>query len=175
MNALRASTKRVFENPWFGALFDALGIAFKSDSPVPVNTDALRYKNVVLLFDPDADGIHCGALMLMFFYRFMPDLLAQERILMVRAPLFRVTSDRLDAPAFATSKGHYDHIVAQLKAKDVHDFQTLRYRGLGSLEESILNERCIDPETRTADIMRKQDARMAIEIFSADSLDQFSR
>lgn len=169
LNAIKASTDRVADNPWFKALFDAIGIAKSARTKIPVSDDGLRYQRIVLLFDPDADGIHCGALMLMFFHRFLPSLLEQNRLLMVRPPLFRVTHERLQAPAYASSQAHYEHIVAQLKKNGVTDHQTLRYRGLGSLEETLLREHCIDPTTRKADLMGPCDAQMAIEVFAANT------
>ncbi|MGB7181865.1 MAG: toprim domain-containing protein [Burkholderiaceae bacterium] len=163
MNAIKASESRIMSNALFVSLFDALGkeaVADKANSLF-----SLRFEKVVLLFDPDADGIHSGALMLMFLSRFYPALLNAGRVLTVRAPLFRVTSASLGQSFYAASEAHLAHIRKQLADRAVTDTQTIRYRGLGSLEQDLLAERCIDPQTRVADVMNMRDAAMAVEVF----------
>ncbi len=146
LNAIRSTRERVFANPWFNALIGALG----GGADDRFSAQSLRYRRIMLLFDPDADGIHSGALMLMFFQRFMPALLEQQRIWMVRAPLLRITTPSLAAPIYAASEAHYEYLLGRLRARGIDDQQTLRYRGLGSLEESLLIEHCIAPATRRA-------------------------
>ncbi|MEZ5738078.1 MAG: toprim domain-containing protein [Burkholderiaceae bacterium] len=161
LNALKASPARVAANPWFKALIAALG--GRPDGTL--TPAALRYRRIVLLFDPDADGIHSGALMLMYFHRFLPQALEQGRVLMSRPPLFRVTAPGLAGPRYAGSPAHHARLVAQLRERDIGPLQTLRYRGLGSLEESLLIDACVAPATRCADPMSAGDAAMAIQVF----------
>jgi DNA gyrase subunit B len=68
LNTIKSTPQKMAENPLFKALIDALGTGY-GDSFQLKN---LRYERIVLLMDPDADGIHCGALLLMFFYRCTP-------------------------------------------------------------------------------------------------------
>jgi DNA gyrase subunit B len=88
---------------------------------------------------------------------------------MVRAPLFRVTAVAHKQYFYAASEGHLEHILLELKKADVTDTQILRYRGLGSLEPELLMSRCINPQTRVADVMTTRDAQMAIEVFGGAS------
>ncbi len=83
LNAYRATPKKVVTNPWFAALTDAIGTGIGDDFALK----KIRFARIVLLMDPDADGIHCGALLLMFFYRWMRPLLEAGHIAMARAPL----------------------------------------------------------------------------------------
>lgn len=175
MNAVRASQARVRDNPLFSAVFNALGYPANFQAPagsamqLSLISEPLRFERLVLLFDPDADGIHSGALMLMFLSRFYPELLASQRVLMVRAPLFRVTAVARKQSFYAASEGHLEHILDELKKAGVTDTQILRYRGLGSLEPELLMTRCIDPQTRVADVMSARDAQMAIEVFGGST------
>jgi DNA gyrase subunit B len=85
LNALKASADKVHKNLLFQRLSSALNVALMDESqqtglafePRLAN---LRYSKVILLFDPDADGIHCSALMQMFFYKWMRPLLDEQRI-----------------------------------------------------------------------------------------------
>lgn len=165
LNTARASISRIRANPWFCALASALGVAPGS----PASPEQLRYRRIMLLFDPDADGIHCGALMLMYFLRFMPDAFASGHIWMVRPPLLRITAPTLSAPLYARSQAHYEHMMHRLQAEGVQDLQTLRYRGLGSLEENLLVDTCVAPATRQADQMRLEDAQMAARYFGGST------
>lgn len=68
LNALRTSGERVSEFSLFKQLVAALGVNLLDTEPGEASDLAtLLFDRVLLLFDPDADGIHCGALMLMFF------------------------------------------------------------------------------------------------------------
>jgi hypothetical protein len=78
LNALRASDGKVAANPFLHALTDAIG----AGRGAAFDREALRYERIVLLMDPDADGIHAGALLLLFFHRWMPALVerGQQRL-----------------------------------------------------------------------------------------------
>ena len=163
LNTARAGVSRIRANQWICALADALGV-----SPgKPAVPQELRYRRILLLFDPDADGIHCGALMLLYFQRFMPAAFASGHIWMVRAPLLRITAPALGQPIYARSQAHYESLMSRLKTAGVVDLETLRYRGLGSLEQSLLRDTCVSPDTRSADQMSLDDARMAEQYFGA--------
>ena len=84
LNAWRATPARVAAYPLYPQLASALGWSSVVDSSA---TAAPRFERVMLLFDPDADGIHIGALLLLYLQRFAPALLAQGHVFMVRAPL----------------------------------------------------------------------------------------
>lgn len=161
LNVAKASAKRLAENIWLQTLFQSLGCGVGHD----LNTKALRYERVMLLFDPDADGIHCGALMMICFERLMPELLDTGRVHMIRAPLLRVTSPSLPAPVYAHAPTHHHEILRALQERGIDDYQLLRYRGLGSLERDLLTEQCILPETRRAKAVTRTDAQMAMKMF----------
>ncbi|MGH1360598.1 MAG: toprim domain-containing protein [Burkholderiaceae bacterium] len=161
MNAGKSSPARVQANQWFKAFIAAAGCGIGKNC----RPEQLRYQRIMLLFDPDADGIHCGALLLIFLHHYMPALLRQEKIWMVRAPLLRVTAPSLSEPIYASSEMQYQHLMKQLTARQVGQIQTLRYRGLGSLEADLLTDRCVSRKTRQADLMSERDAQMALTVF----------
>lgn len=161
MNVGKASAKRLADNAWLQTLFDSLGCGIGSDFKL----ETLRYERVMLLFDPDADGIHCGALMLICFECLMPELLDTGRVHMIRAPLLRVTSPSLSAPVYAHAPTHHQELLRALQERGINDYQLLRYRGLGSLERDLLIEQCILPETRRAKAVTRDEAQMAMKMF----------
>ena len=89
LNALKASATKVGANDLYKRLSDALAVPLVDELSQPSliaaqRLEQLRYGRIVLLFDPDADGVHCSALLMMFFYRWMRPLLESGRIEMVR-------------------------------------------------------------------------------------------
>ena len=63
LNAIKARPEKVANYPLFKAVMDSLGAGFGTD----FDLDKLQFERVVLLFEPDADGIHSGALVLLVF------------------------------------------------------------------------------------------------------------
>jgi DNA gyrase subunit B/topoisomerase-4 subunit B len=161
MNAAKASDARIAEYSLFRAFRSAMGMGESGETASLV----YRFEKIVLLFDPDADGIHSGALMLIFLHRVLPELLDAGAVLMVRPPLYRVTSPALKQPQYAASEFHIKELRRKLSERGITDMQTLRYRGLGSLEQDLLRTRCVDSSTRKADVMSRKDAKMALQIF----------
>jgi len=87
MNPMRVSQEKLMENTWYAALIDAIGTGVGEQC----QPEKRRYERIVLLMDPDADGIHCGALMTLFFYQWMQPLLASGHLYLVRPPVGQLT------------------------------------------------------------------------------------
>ena len=81
VNALRASRRRILASPWLTALTAALGNSAGTALPL----GDLLYRRVLLLLDPDADGIHTGALLQIFLHQYMRPLFERGQIEIVQA------------------------------------------------------------------------------------------
>lgn len=184
LNALRATSAKVQANELYRRLSESLGLPmqdFEVGSTSPEfdrETGArqgseylsrLRFERVLMLFDPDADGIHIGALMLMFFYRWMRPLLESGRIEMIRAPLFAMTwlapGSSTPRKTLAYSIAHSQSIHSALNRKGAQVVDVQHFRGLGSIDPSLLNETCVHPGTRKTQGMSLRDAQAAMEVF----------
>ena len=166
LNAIKASAEKVATYPLFKALNDSLGIDHSRPTADLFVWDDLRFERLVLLFDPDADGIHSGALMLMFVYQYLRPLLDQGRVLMIHAPWVQISLTE-QQPLYAYSEAQALALTQQLRAQGKTP-QVVRYRGLSGIDRAILMQTCIDPATRNARVMTEQDALAAIEIFGAN-------
>lgn len=166
LNAMRASYARTFAFPLYQQLVTALGVKpVNHETGEICDTSNVQFARILLLFDPDADGIHCGALTLLFFYRWMRPLLEAGRILMVRPPLYLVTERGSDAVHHAYTPDHLGRLQAQLKSQGATDIETRHHRGLAGIESHLLTRVCIAPATRKADVMGVADAEAAIAVF----------
>ena len=166
LNAIKASAEKVAAYPLFKALNESLGIDHSHPTADLFVWDDLRFERLVLLFDPDADGIHSGALMLMFVYQYLRPLLDQGRVLMIHAPWVQISLTG-QQPLYAYSEAQALALTQQLRAQGKTP-QVVRYRGLSGIDRAILMQTCIDPATRNARVMTEQDALAAIEIFGAN-------
>ncbi len=168
LNALRASGERVAEFSLFKQLTQALGVSLTDiDTGEVSDLTHARFDRVLLLFDPDADGIHCGALMLMFFYRWMRPLLESGQLLMVRPPLFLLSVAGSEQVFHAYSPEHAGKLMTALKHRGATDIKTHHHRGLASIDPKLLASACVHPGTRKTDTMSVQDAEEAIAVFAA--------
>lgn len=159
MNATKSSDAAVRKNQWYVALIDALGVGWHAE-----DFDQLRYDRILFLFDPDADGIHCGALMLMFFDSYLRPLLDAHRVSIIRPPLFEIRADGYSDTLQALGEDHLLRIAHALDQKQI-PHRHHRYRGLASLSDQTLREYCVDPNSRTAYLARHCDAESARTIF----------
>jgi DNA gyrase subunit B len=166
LNAMRGRGERVVAYALFQQVASALGVDMTNlETGELSDLSTMRFDRVVLLFDPDADGIHCGALMLMFFYRWMRPLLASGAVCMVRPPFFVVSHGASDESLHAYSPDHAQRLVAELTRRGAANVKSQHHRGLASIDPPLLLSSCVDPVTRRADVMGVADAEAAIAAF----------
>lgn len=161
LNPLRANRNQVAEYPCYQDMVSAIGSGWDSE----FDLTKMRYERVVLLFDPDADGIHCSMLVLMFFYRWMRPLLEAGRIHLVRAPLFQITYDGMDKLICLVGEDAGIKEIHRLKEEGKTSVMKKRFRGLGSMKRSILCRYCVNPATRNSEPMHVADAEAAMRVF----------
>jgi len=172
-NAMKASARLLRENALFGELRTALGYAQGPYAAhgADIDVDACRYQKIILLFDPDADGIHCGALMLIYFHHQLRPLLEAGRIAVIRAPLYELTySKLLVANAPRESVYAYTDLELQRRQRELTlagamQLKTHRTRGLGGMRSELLRSTGIDPSTRHLFPLTCADAQAAIAVF----------
>ncbi len=161
MNAVKASLKDLKQNLQFAALLESLGIDLANQN----REEDIRYEKIILLFDPDADGIHARTLMLLFFHRWMRWWLDAGRIFDAHAPQWEIISPALPEPAYAATPDHLQRVRQHLGEQGVTEIKTRRFRGLGSIDGQILKDRCVDPKSRALTTLTAEHAQMAMEVF----------
>jgi DNA gyrase subunit B len=154
LNAARASVEKVAEFPLYKALIESIGAGFGETFDIK----KIRYQRIILLFDPDADGIHCGALLQLFFYTWMRPLLEFGAIESARAPLFEISCGEKFAPVYAFSEDHCRTLCDRLREKNFHDIRTQRYRGLAGIDQATLAFTCIAPAKRKTRVVSMDEA-----------------
>lgn len=152
LNAVRASRDKVLAHPLFGPLIEALGTGLEPD----YRNESLRFGRILLLMDPDADGIHCGVLMAMFFHRWMPRLIESGRVELVRPPWGEVTvSGRVH---HALSDAGLTILADRERANGPVSMR--RYRGLAAIDADVIHRTCVAPATRRTSRVSPGDVTM---------------
>jgi len=140
LNAEQAGKSKVFDNKELSDLISALGCGM-DDHYDPAR---LRYGKVVLLTDADSDGHHIATLLLTFFYRHVPGLLADGRVYLACPPLYKISWGQ--TTHWASDDGHRDRILAKLPSNAKPNIT--RFKGLGEMPAKLLFETTLDPEKR---------------------------
>jgi len=161
LNAIRATPQKVAAYPLFAALANAIGTGIGDG----FHLANVRYAKILLLFDPDADGIHCGALMAMYFYRWMPELLGSGRIEIVRAPVAEILVGPDRPNQFPLSDDEFHAICSRERTARNPHFRIRHHRGLAGIDGTVLHRMCVDPATRVSARLTPHDAEQAIAIF----------
>lgn len=144
-NAARAKSKeRLLQNLQIIDLLSAL-----NHDALGVQSDPMPFQKIIILTDPDADGVHARILVATFFYFHLRNVIEQGLLHVACAPLFCIRSDSLEAPRYVFSEKSVKQEASRLTAAGINDQQITRYKGLASLDAESLASECVKPESRT--------------------------
>ena len=142
LNVMSASADKLRTNQELGDLVQALGCG----TGERYREALLRYDKVIIMTDADVDGAHIAALLMTFFYREMPELIAGGHLYLAQPPLYRVSQG--GKTLFARDEAHRDALLAaefSAKAK----VEVSRFKGLGEMPAAQLKDTTMNPDGRT--------------------------
>ena len=139
LNAERTNLDRMLSNTEIRALVTALGTSIGETFDI----SKLRYGKVIIMTDADVDGAHIRTLLLTFFFRYMREIITNQRLYIAQAPLYRVARNR--DVHYAWNDDERDRILKQFNRTNI---AMQRYKGLGEMNADQLWETTMDPARR---------------------------
>ncbi|MGB0759239.1 MAG: DNA gyrase/topoisomerase IV subunit B [Rubripirellula sp.] len=140
LNTESATLKKILENKEIQDLVAALGCGIGPN----LNLADLRYERVILLADADSDGHHITTLLLTFFYRHMPALIAAGRLFIGVPPLYRI--DLGKETFWAADEAAREEVLEQYTGRAKPEIT--RFKGLGEMMPKVLWDTTLNPEKR---------------------------
>ncbi|MBP9699880.1 DNA gyrase subunit B [Candidatus Woesebacteria bacterium] len=123
----------------------------------------LRYHRIILMNDADVDGEHITTLGLTFFYRHLPQLVAEGYLYIAMPPLFKIWNKK--DVRYAFTEEERDVAINELKTGNLN-VNVQRYKGLGEMNPEQLWETTMNPASRMLKQITLEDAAKVDVVFT---------
>jgi len=142
LNVASAGAGKLAQNQELTDLVQALGAGTGSK----YRDEDLRYERIIIMTDADVDGAHIASLLLTFFYREMPQLIANGHLYLALPPLYRLSHG--GTIVYARDDADRDRIL-KTQFKSNAKVEVSRFKGLGEMMPAQLKETTMRPGHRT--------------------------
>lgn len=148
LNVEKKKLEQILQNEEIRTIISALGTGIGSEFDI----EDLKYHKVIILSDADQDGAHIRAILLTFFFRYMPELVKAGHVYIGMPPLYKLTKGKVEEYA-------YDDKELEVKRTKIgRGAEIQRYKGLGEMNPGQLWETTLNPETRSLMQVTLEDA-----------------
>ena len=138
LNVEKKKYEQILQNEEIKTIISAIG----AGAGAKFDIEEIKYHKVIILSDADQDGAHIRAILLTFFYRYMPDLIKNGHVYIGMPPLYKLEKKGEIEYAYDDS----EYLIK--KEKLGKNVLVQRYKGLGEMNPSQLWETTMNPETR---------------------------
>lgn len=140
LNVFSNSDERFGANKELNELIDIIGAGTAKDW----DQTKLRYEKIIVMTDADVDGSHIAALLMAFFYQFMPQLVYGGHLYLSCPPLYKLTHGT--ESIYVDTDEELDKLTnGKYKNKKI---EISRFKGLGEMMPNQLKETTMSPKSR---------------------------
>jgi topoisomerase-4 subunit B len=141
LNVASATADKLQQNAELANLTQALGCG----TGAKYRSDDLRYDRIIIMTDADVDGAHIASLLLTFFYREMPQLIADGHLFLAMPPLYRLSQGA--KTEYARDDKHREQLLKSAFKANAK-VEVSRFKGLGEMMPAQLKETTMKAGTR---------------------------
>ena len=142
LNVASAAAGKLQQNQELSDLVLALGCG----TGAKYSAGDLRYDRIIIMTDADVDGAHIASLLLTFFYREMPGLIADGKLYLAMPPLYRLSQG--GKTVYARDDADRERIL-KTEFRAGAKVEVSRFKGLGEMMPAQLKETTMRPGHRT--------------------------
>jgi topoisomerase-4 subunit B len=141
LNVASATAGKLQQNQELSDLVQALGCG----TGAKYREEDLRYERVIIMTDADVDGAHIASLLLTFFYREMPKLIANGHLCLAMPPLYRLSHG--GTTIYARDDADRERLLKSAFKANAK-VEVSRFKGLGEMMPAQLKETTMKPGAR---------------------------
>ena len=180
LNTERARLDKMLANAELVSLIKAMGVGIGDQFDIT----GLRYHKIVFMTDADVDGAHISTLLLTFFFRYMPEVIAGGHVYLAKPPLFGLikgTGNGRKIDYIYNEDALEETLTKKIEERKLNGTKIdegaerfkqagftaqQRFKGLGEMDATQLWETTMNPENRTLIKVNIEDAEKADAIFT---------
>ena len=140
LNVYNVSLSKIADNNEIQNLIQALGCGLGKNFQI----SKLRYEKIILMTDADVDGSHIATLLITFFFKYMRNIIENNRLFLAMPPLFKISYK--DETYFAYDQKEKENII-KLNLNKANP-QITRFKGLGEMPADQLKQTTMNKEQR---------------------------
>ena len=140
LNVYNVGLSKIADNNEIQNLIQSLGCGIGKNFDIK----KLRYDKIILMTDADVDGSHITTLLITFFYKYMKNLIDDNRIFLALPPLFKIYDKNKNFYAF-DEKEKINIIKKEFRS---NNYNITRFKGLGEMPADQLKNTTMDQNKR---------------------------
>ncbi|MDA9748935.1 type IIA DNA topoisomerase subunit B [Pelagibacteraceae bacterium] len=140
LNVYNVGISKIADNNEIQNLIQSLGCGIGKNFDV----SKLRYEKIILMTDADVDGSHITTLLITFFYKYMRQLIEENRLFLAMPPLYKIYDK--NKIFYAYNEDEKNKILKKEFKTD--NFNITRFKGLGEMPAIQLKETTMDENKR---------------------------
>lgn len=142
INVEKAASAKVLANQACQKIFQSLGCGIKKNCIL----GNLMFSRVLILTDPDADGVHARLLLLKLFHHYLKPLLVSGAVSVILPPLFRIVDSQSSHYQYAWDEKQQIQLLNTMANPD--DIEITKFKGVAQFSAVECSQLLLQPDTR---------------------------